>query len=125
MARKKKEKVPVQRIKREDITRHAITATAEGRIEHNYTWIAGALAIVLMVIIVFAVNKATARVQDKTDTYDQKIEALQEKIEEQEERKADLDYRSVYITTKQFAVEFAREKLGLIFEDELVFRPEK
>ena len=44
--------------------------------------------------------------------------------DEQKQRKEDLQTRSIYITTKQFVEEFAREKLGLVFEDEIIFRPE-
>ena len=38
------------------------------------------------------------------------------------ERKEELQTRSIYVTTKQFIEEFAREKLGLVYEDELIFR---
>ena len=100
------------------------TNTREGKIKRNYTWLAGLVAIILMGIICFTVDRASARVQEKNNSYDQKIEALEQKIKEQDERKAELDYRSLYVTTKQFAVEFAREKLGLIFEDEIIFRQE-
>lgn len=77
-----------------------------------------------MVIICVAMGSASKRVKERNAAYDKQIEVLSNKIEDQEERRTQLDYRSVFITTKQFVEEFAREKLGLIFDDELIFRPE-
>ena len=45
-----------------------------------------------------------------------------QQIDEQNKRKEELQTRSIYVTTKQFIEEFAREKLGLVYEDELIFR---
>lgn len=94
------------------------------RIAHNYTWLAGLAVIVLMVVICFAVNSASGRLEDKNAAYDKQIEALNEQLAEQKQRREELDTRSIYVTTKQFIEEFAREKLGLVYEDELIFRPQ-
>lgn len=104
-------------------TTHRLLPSDENRIKHNYTWIAGFIAILLMVIICVAMRSASNHVEDKISAYDRQIEMLSNKIEDQEERKSELEYKSIFITTKQFIEEFAREKLGLVFEDELIFRP--
>ena len=59
---------------------------------------------------------------DKNAAYDKQIAALTQQIDEQNKRKEELQTRSIYVTTKQFIEEFAREKLGLVYEDELIFR---
>lgn len=104
-------------------SRHAVVIQ-DRRIVHNYTWLAGLAVIVLMGVICSVVNKASDKLEDKNKAYEQQIEALDNQIAEQKQRKEDLQTRSIYITTKQFIEEFAREKLGLVFEDEIIFRPE-
>ena len=91
-------------------------------ISHNYTWLAGVAAIMLMVIICLVVSKSSGRLTDKNAAYDKQIAALTQQIDEQNKRKEELQTRSIYVTTKQFIEEFAREKLGLVYEDELIFR---
>lgn len=104
--------------------RHHAVVIQNRRIAHNYTWLAGLAVIVLMVVICFAVNSASGRLEDKNAAYDKQIEALNEQLAEQKQRREELDTRSIYVTTKQFIEEFAREKLGLVYEDELIFRPQ-
>jgi cell-division initiation protein len=92
------------------------------RISHNYTWLAGVAAIMLMAIICLVVSRSSGRLTDKNAAYDKQIAALTQQIDEQNKRKEELQTRSIYVTTKQFIEEFAREKLGLVYEDELIFR---
>lgn len=92
------------------------------RISHNYTWLVGVAAIMLMAIICLVVSRSSGRLTDKNAAYDKQIAALTQQIDEQNKRKEELQTRSIYVTTKQFIEEFAREKLGLVYEDELIFR---
>ena len=50
-------------------------------------------------------------------------EMLQE-IQEQQQRTKDLDEYKKYIQTKKFVEEMAKDKFGLIYPDEIVFRPD-
>lgn len=92
------------------------------RISHNYTWLAGVAAILLVAVICLVVARSSSRLEDKNAAYDKQIAALTQQIDEQSKRKEELQTRSIYVTTKQFIEEFAREKLGLVYEDELIFR---
>lgn len=109
--------------KKSNYSRHAVVVRSR-RIAHNYTWLAGFAVIILMVIICFAVNKSAARLEDKNTVYDEQIALLENQLDEQAQRRDELQTRSIYVTTKQFIEEFAREKLGLVYEDELIFRPQ-
>lgn len=111
------------RRKKNNYSRHAVVVRNH-KIAHNYTWLAGFAVIILMVIICFAVNRAAGRLEDKNTAYDEQIQLLEGQLDEQSKRKDDLQTRSIYVTTKQFIEEFAREKLGLVYEDELIFRPQ-
>ena len=92
------------------------------RISHNYTWLAGLAVIALMLVICFVVGRSSGKLEDKNNLYDKQIAELDVQISDQNERRDELNTRSVYVTTKQFIEEFAREKLGLVYEDELIFR---
>ena len=45
-------------------------------------------------------------------------------MEEQQQRTKDLEEYKKYIQTKKFVEDMAKDKFGLIYPDELVFRPE-
>ncbi len=92
------------------------------RISHNYTWLAGLAVVALMLVICFVVGRSSGKLEDKNNLYDKQIAELDVQIADQNERRDELNTRSVYVTTKQFIEEFAREKLGLVYEDELIFR---
>ena len=92
------------------------------RISHNYTGLAGLAVIALMLVICFVVGRSSGKLEDKNNLYDKQIAELDVQIADQNERRDELNTRSVYVTTKQFIEEFAREKLGLVYEDELIFR---
>lgn len=120
MARKNTKRKSVMR-KNRKYGKHVVVMQNR-RISHNYTWLAGVAAIMLMVIICLVVSKSSGRLTDKNAAYDKQIAALTQQIDEQNKRKEELQTRSIYVTTKQFIEEFAREKLGLVYEDELIFR---
>ncbi len=101
--------------------RHVVVMR-NGRISHNYTWLAGLAVVALMLVICFVVGRSSGKLEDKNNLYDKQIAELDVQIADQNERRDELNTRSVYVTTKQFIEEFAREKLGLVYEDELIFR---
>lgn len=122
------EKMAEENVKRKNVTRKSkrygrhVVVMQNRRISHNYTWLAGVAAVALMAIICLAVGRSSGRLEDKNVAYDKQIAQLNVQIDEQNKRKEDLKTRSIYVTTKQFIEEFAREKLGLVYEDELIFR---
>ena len=56
--------------------------------------------------------------------FDEQIALIENKLVERAQRRDELQTRSIYVTPKQFIEEIAREKLGLVYEDELIFRPQ-
>lgn len=49
--------------------------------------------------------------------------SLSQQIAEQESRSDSLDEYKKYVKTKKYVEEIAKEKFGLIYPDELVFKP--
>ena len=51
--------------------------------------------------------------------------AVEAQIESENERKAQLEERKAYMQTKQYYEEVAKEKFGLVYEDEVLFKPQR
>lgn len=83
----------------------------------------GAGIITFVVIILFAIvsyrRVGLAEVEKKGEI---ELARLNEKIQEQEERTADIENRSKYVQSKQYIEDIAREKLGLVYKDEIIFK---
>ena len=83
----------------------------------------GILAISFMVLGLFAVIAYKGEeLKIKNEAYIAKEAALMAQIQEEQERTEELREYSKYIKTKKYIEEVAREKLGLIYEDEIIFR---
>lgn len=57
--------------------------------------------------------------------YTTRAAALGQSIEDQKERTKEIDELKKYMQTDEYAEEVARSKLGLVKENEIVFREEK
>ena len=55
--------------------------------------------------------------------YQIREENLEVQKQKELERKADLEERKVYVQTKQYIEEVAKEKLGLVNPDEILLKP--
>ena len=53
-----------------------------------------------------------------------KIDELEAQIAEEEEKSAEIEEYGKYVQTKKYAEEVAKEKLGLVYEDEIIFKAE-
>lgn len=80
------------------------------------------LAVVLLLIVVII---GGFQIQKKIDGYEQKRQELQAQIEEQEKRAEELEEFEKYTQTKQYMEEIAKDKLGLVYEGEILFKQEE
>lgn len=92
------------------------------RRQSNRRYLTLALALVLM-----AGGLISFRVMDmekQNEQYKAKQEELQKKIEDENERTQELNDYEEYTKTKEFAEKVAKEKFGLLYDDELKFKAE-
>ena len=83
----------------------------------------GILAIIFMVLCLFAVIAYKGEeLKIKNEAYIAREAALAAQIEEEGKRTEELREYSKYVKTKKYIEEIAREKLGLIYEDEIIFK---
>jgi len=77
---------------------------------------------VLMILIVVSVKNY--ELKQKLETYNAKEEQLQKQIDAEEERTIDIEEFRKYTQTKKYVEEVAKDKLGLIYEGEILFKEE-
>ena len=78
--------------------------------------------VVAMLLTVVSIN--SWRLREKQNSYIEQEEALQKQIDEQDQRTQDLEELKKYTKTKKYAEEVAKDKLGLVNEDEIIFKEE-
>lgn len=85
------------------------------------------LIIMMIAISVLSaiVLQTSYRMESKKMALIQRELELENAIEEQERYAVELEEFKKYTKTKKYAEEVAKEKLGLVYSDEIVFRPEE
>jgi cell division protein DivIC len=82
--------------------------------------------ISIVVLILFGIiSYRRIGLADERENAAIKLEQLDSRIEEQTERKKDIEELKEYTKTKEYKEEIARNKLGLVYEDEIIFEPEE
>lgn len=83
----------------------------------------GMACVSIVVIAVFAVIMIKSlELKDKIDTYEAQKQTLNEQIEAEAKRANDLVEYEKYTKTDRYIEEIAKEKLGLVYEDEIIFK---
>ncbi len=80
---------------------------------------------VITVLLIFAcacVGFRTWQVKQQTASYAVMAEELETEIEAANEEQVSIREKLEYITTDEYIVDLAREKLGLIYDNELIFK---
>ena len=79
--------------------------------------------VVLMLLVVVSINSVGLR--QKKESYLEREQALQEQIDAEEERSEQIEEYRKYTQTKKYVEEVAKEKLGLVNECEIIYKPEE
>jgi len=79
--------------------------------------------VVLMMMLVVTFKSVGLR--QKREFYMEREEALMQEIEAEKARTNEIDEYGKYTQTKKFVEEVAREKLGLVYEGEIIFKDEE
>lgn len=90
------------------------------RRRNNRTDMLSICCVVLIMVVVMFAN--TRNLQKKVDSYSQRIQVLEEKKEMQLARQEELEEYARYVQTKKYVEEVAKDKLGLVYEDEIIFK---
>lgn len=77
-------------------------------------------AVVIILLCVMLVQ--SNQLKEKNAGYVQEIEKLHSQLEDESERSEDISSLRERVQTQEYAGEIAKEKLGMVGEDEILFR---
>lgn len=80
------------------------------------------LTVLVLLIAVVSVNAMTLRAKEKS--YQAQEIELAEQIEEELARAKEIDELEKYVSTDEYVEEVAKDKLGLVYENEIIFKAE-
>ncbi|MCM1025104.1 MAG: septum formation initiator family protein [Roseburia sp.] len=83
------------------------------------------LVTLVVVMIMIAVAVQSVELQRKIDVKVQEEQRLQEQIDAEKARAAELEEFATEVQTKGYIEDIAREKLGLVYEGEILFKEKK
>lgn len=83
----------------------------------------GTIALMVMVICCI-VSFKRGSLDAKSAKYEKQIAELEQQIEVENDRTKEIEEREAYVKTKKYVEEVAREKLGLVYKDEIIFQSE-
>ncbi|MBO5292446.1 MAG: septum formation initiator family protein [Lachnospiraceae bacterium] len=78
------------------------------------------MTVLAMLLVVVTVKSFELRA--KQETYQAREQALLEQIEAEEKRTEEIEEYRKYTQTKKYVEEVAKDKLGLVYEGEIVFK---
>ncbi len=87
----------------------------------NRLAIIGITGVVISLAVV--VNIKNTSMEKKVLEYQAKEESLTRQVENEKKRAAELEEYRVYVQTKQYIEEVAKQKLGLVKPDEILLKP--
>lgn len=80
------------------------------------------IAVLILLVAVVSVNAMTLRAKEKS--YQAQEIELAQQIEEEKARAKEIDELEKYVGTDEYVEEVAKEKLGLVHENEIIFKAE-
>lgn len=79
--------------------------------------------VVLVMLLVVAVNNH--RLEKKLAEYREREQILTEQLEAEKKRTEEIEEFKKYTETKKYIEDVAREKLGLVYEDEIIIQTDE
>lgn len=89
--------------------------------KHKRSMLGISFVIVLMMTVV-AVNSVSLHAKEKD--YQAQMAELQTQIDEEKDRTKEIDQLEKYVGTDEYVEEIAKDKLRMVHENEIIFRPE-
>lgn len=80
-------------------------------------------AVVALLLVTLSVQSYS--LAEKNKAYVQEEERLNKVLAEEQERSEDIEEFEEYVQTDEYVEKAARDKLGMVYPDEILIRPEK
>ncbi len=76
----------------------------------------------ISVILVLVLSVQMARLYQKNKTYESQEDALRQELEEEQAKGQELSEYEEYINSQEYVENTAKQKLGMIYNNEIIFR---
>ncbi len=83
------------------------------------------IVLVLIIFMLAVLFVQMMRLKDKNAEYDAQIAKLQSEIDAEEERQGKLVEYEIYVNSVQYEEDEAHAKLGMAYEDEIIFKEKR
>lgn len=84
----------------------------------------GIIAFVVVVVFCSFIGYKSYELRQTKEELTEEIEVLEANIDTEEKRAEDLKEFEIYTHTKKYAEEVAKDILGYVYADEIIFKPE-
>ncbi len=88
----------------------------------NRLGMAGIAVVVMTLLTVLLIQ--SHRLEVKNTAYASQVEELEEQIAEEQDRSQELEKLPEYTQSQEYIEKMAREKFGLVYPDEIIFKAE-
>lgn len=92
------------------------------RQQNRFSMFLVTLVVVMILVLVWV---RSVELHSKIDAKAAEVELLEEQIEAEQQRAIEIEALGKEVQTKGYIEDIAREKLGLVYEDEILFKQEK
>lgn len=82
-----------------------------------------AIAGIVMILLVGLLAQS-GQLSAQNAVYEAKMEELEQKIKDEELRAEEIENLKDYVNSTEYIEQAAREKFGLVYPDEIIFKPE-
>lgn len=79
----------------------------------------------IVIVLCCTVGYNKLDLDSKNKEYKKRLAQLEEEKEAEENRTKEIEEYKAYVESKQFIEKEARDKLGLVYPDEIIFEPEE
>ena len=93
------------------------------KIANNYLGMAAIVIVVLILLV--GLTMQSNNLKTRIAVYDAKAAALKQSIEDEQDRTKEIEEQKEYMQPDEYIAEVARDKLGLVKGNEIVFEEEK
>ncbi|MDO4284652.1 MAG: septum formation initiator family protein [Eubacteriales bacterium] len=82
------------------------------------------LAVLVVGLLLVVVSVGSARIMTKLSAYEERKAELEQAIAEEEKRTEQIEEYRKYTQTSKYVEEVAKDKLGLVYDGETIFKDE-
>ena len=77
---------------------------------------------VTILCLLVVVSFGEMQLKQKNEAYQRREEELMAQLEEEEQRTQEIEELKKYVQTQKYVEDVAKERLGLVYEDEILFK---